>query len=249
MKKSILYKLVASIVLVSTISVSTTIANAQRISQENDKTIYEKSRKSTRLKKSDKNENYNKSNYSARSNNQKYKSYNQPKTYSKNDSYKKRQWNQARNLEAYKNQKNRNRGVVYTHPLSRDRFEGHKYPKQVYPHSRYKHFYNDRGHNCYQHDRYGRVILRFAVAPFVIRNNYGDYYYSDGDYYRFYPEVGYVHVEAPSSLYFSHLPEDCRWISHQGHEYYTNGELCFVRHPNGFKLVKNPIGIHLSLRF
>jgi hypothetical protein len=247
MKKSILYQLVASIVLVSAISVSTTSATAQRRSQENDKTIYQESNQSTRLKVSDRNEKDNRKTYSTRSDNQKKQSYKQQNAYLKNNSYQKGQSNKSQDLTVYKNQKNR--GVVYTQNSSGDGYENHKYPKQVYPHSRYKHFYNDRGHNCYQHDRYGQVILRFAVAPFVIRNSYGDYYYSKGDYYRFYPQIGYVQVEAPNSLYFSHLPDDCRGISHQGHEYYTNGELCFVRYRNGFKLVKNPIGIHLSLRF
>lgn len=251
MKKSVLYKWVASIVLVSTISVSTTSATAQRRSQENQKTSYADSKQSTRLRTVDLNNKNKKNTYSDRSNTKKYKSYSKQKAYSNQDTYRKGNSDRQRNLNAYHKERKGNQvsHAYRSYSSSGDRYKSNKYPKQVHPHSRYKHFYNDRGHNYYQHDRFGRVVLRFAVAPIIIRHNHGDYYYSYGEYYRFYPEVGYVRVEAPNSLYFSQLPDDCRWISHQGHEYYTNGELCFVRYRNGFKLVKNPIGIHLSIRF
>ena len=260
MRKSMLYKLTASIVLVSAIAVTTSSVSAQRRSNQNDKTRYEKPTKSTRLKDSDRKAKYNKNTYSSRSDrrsNTTSKQY--QKQYKKHSSHKKHN-SHGKSYSSHKNHSNtysykRNRRYSngsHAHKSyysSGDRYRSYRYPRTVHSRNSYKHYYNDHGHNCYRHDRYGNVVLRFAVAPVVIRHTYGDYYFSDGDYFRFYPEVGYVRVDAPSSLYFSYLPDNCRRISHHGGEYYTNGAICFVKGRNGFRLVNAPSGIHLSFRF
>ncbi|MBL4560618.1 MAG: hypothetical protein JKX79_06490 [Labilibaculum sp.] len=256
MRKSILYKLTASIVLVSAIAVSSTSVSAQRRSNQNNKQLYEEPNKSTRLRDSDRKEKYNKSSYSNRSNhtcNAASKKYKRQNTHYKNDRSNKGSSSHIRHADAYNYKKHRshNQGsyVRKSYYSSGDRYRSYRYAKSVHPHHSYKHFYNDHGHNCYRHNRYGNVVLRFAVAPLVIRHTYGDYFYSDGDYYRFYPEVGYVRVDAPNSLYFSYVPDNCQRVSHRGGEYYTNGDMCFVKSRRGFRLVNTPSGIHLSVRF
>jgi hypothetical protein len=256
MRKSMLYKLTASIVLVSAIAVTTSSVSAQRRSNKNDKQPYEEPSKSTRLRDSDRKAKYNKSRYSDRADNKSNtasKKYKKQNTHYKQDSYGKSHSSHKGHSNTYRYKKNRgyNNGS-YAHKSyssSGDRYRSHRYPKTVQPRHSYRHFYNDHGHNCYRHNRYGNVVLRFAIAPVVIRHTYGDYYFSDGDYYRFYPEVGYVMVDAPNSLYFSYVPENCQRVSHHGGEYYTNGDMCFVKSRKGFRLVNAPSGIHLSFRF
>ncbi|MDM8160747.1 hypothetical protein QUH73_13045 [Labilibaculum sp. K2S] len=251
MRKSVLYKLTASIVWVSAIAISTSSVSAQRRSQQYEKTRYEERNKSTRLKDADRKEKYNKSRYSDNSDRKKNNTSNKKSTkyykernikgysnHQKNGNYKHGDWNRNNRLYSKK-----------SYHSSGDRYRSYNYPKMVHTNQRYRNFYNNHGNNCYRHDRYGNVVLRFAVAPVVIRHSYGDYYFSDGDYYRFYPEVGYVVVDAPNSLYFSYVPDNCHRVLHHGNEYYTNGEIYFVKHRNGFRLENAPTGIHLSLRF
>ena len=253
MRKSVLYKLTASIVLVSAIAISTTSVSAQRRSQQNEKTRYEERNKSTRLKDADRNEKYNKSRYSDYSDRKKNNTPNKKSTKYHKERHANGYSGQYENGHVNSNKRwdrNHNGGShVKSYHSSGDRYRSYNYPKMVHPNQRYRNFYNNHGNNCYRHDRYGNVVLRFAVAPVVIRHSYGDYYFSDGDYYRFYPEVGYVVVDAPNSLYFSYVPDNCHRILHHGNEYYTNGDMCFVKYRNGFRLVSAPAGIHLSLRF
>ena len=253
MRKSVLYKLTASIVLVSAIAISTTSVSAQRRSQQNEKTRYEERNKSTRLKDADRNEKYNKSRYSDYSDQKRNNASNKKSAKYHKERSTKGYSSQYKNGHVNGNKRwdrNHNRGAhVKSYHSSGDRYRSYRYPKMVHTNQRYRNFYNDHGHNCYRHERYGNVVLRFAVAPVVIRHSYGDYYFSDGDFYRFYPEVGYVVVDAPNSLYFSYVPDNCHRILHHGNEYYTNGDMCFVKHRNGFRLVSAPAGIHLSLRF
>ncbi|PKQ61423.1 hypothetical protein BZG02_15840 [Labilibaculum filiforme] len=250
MKKSVLYKLTASIVLVAAIAISTSSASAQRRSEQKEKTRYEERNKSTRLTDADRSEKYNKSSYSDRSNSQKKNTSNKQSDYYKRD----RTSNKYSKNSNNGNSKHWDRSHNHTSPhksyySSGDRYMSYSYPKAVHSNKRYRNFYNQHGHNCYRHDRYGNVVLRFAAAPVVIRHTHGDYYFSDGDYYRFYPEVGYVMVDAPNSLYFSYVPDNCHRVSHRGNDYYTNGSIYFVKYRNGFRLVNTPGGIHLSLRF
>lgn len=248
-----LYKLTASIVLVSAIAVTTSSVSAQRRSNQNNKQRYEEPDKSTRLRDSDRKEKYNKSRYSDQSDhksNASFKKYKKQNAHYKQDRHGKSDKGHS-NTYNYKKNRGRDNGS-YAHKSyypSGDHYRSHRYPKTVHPHHSYRNFYNDHGHNCYQHNRYGNVVVRFAVAPLVIRHTYGDYYYSDGDYYRFYPEVGYVKVDAPNLLYFSYVPENCQRVSLHGGEYYTNGDICFVKSRKGFRLVNAPGGIHLSFRF
>ena len=253
MRKSILYKLTASIVLVSAIAVSSTSVIAQRRSNQNDKQRYEKSYKSTRLRDSDRKVKLNKNSYSDRSG---YKR----KATSKKAKKQNTHYNNERSVRGYsshgryadtynyKKHRGHNHGSYArkSYYSSGDRYRSSRYAKSV---RSYRHFYNNHGHNCYRHNRYGNVVLRFVVAPVVIRHTYGDYYYSDGDYYRFYSEVGYVRVDAPNTLYFSYLPDNCQRVSHHGGDYYTNGDVCFVKNRRGFRIVNAPTGIHLSVRF
>jgi len=240
MKKSVLYKLIAGTILVSAITISTPGISAQRRSQQNEKLRYQERNKPNRVRVYDRNKKHNKSNYTFRPDrkkNQDSKKYKKQHSGTHSNYYAKYHSNHQRSVNAYPQKQKNNYHSAYVHK------------KPVRPHARYRYFYNHYGHHVYHHDRFGDVVVRFAVYPVVISHRYGDYYFSDGDYYRFYPEIGYVLADAPNSLYFSYVPDDCRRISYHGDEYYTNGNICFVKHRKGYRLVKAPTGIHLSVRF
>lgn len=257
MIKAKIYKLVASIVLVSAISFSTSNANGQRRSSKNEKLRYEERNKTDRLRKYDGKEKYNRSNYSSGFNqdtdrvkkkHQKYNSQHKQQKYAKKSSNsnvdrKGKQKSFGHNSRAHKS---------YRHWDSRPKVRQHshrQHKRQIKSQSRYRHFYDRHGHTCYHHDRYGNVLIRFANEPLIISHPYGNYYFTNGVYYRFYKEVGYVLVDAPSSTYFSYVPHNCKQVRHQAGVYYTNGEICFVKHKNAYRLVKVPTNLQFSLHF
>jgi len=231
MRKSVIYKSLASIVLVATISVSTSDVFAQRRSHKEDKVRYEERKPSNRLRNYDRKEKFNKNTYHAKAKHQRN---------NHSQAYKTQKHHQYKHMKSYARKS-------YAKPY----YDHHSsyYPRHNRPHYRYRPFYNRYGNRCYYHKRYGDVVIRFAVEPTVIPYEYGDYYFSDGDYYKYYPEVGYVMVDAPNSLYFSYLPNTCHRMVHSGNVYYTDGNLSFMRYRRGFRLVKTPARIQLSFRF
>ncbi len=236
MKKFVFYKLITGIVLVSAIILSGSFANAQRRSSKENKTRYEERNKTNVLRNYDRSDRYNKSTYRADRKHAKSKTYGPEKNISKH----------------HKNYKAHRGNQHYANKHYRKHRSNHKhgyYSKHLNSHNRSPYFYNNYGHSCYHHTRYGDVVMRFASEPLVIRYRNGKYFYSEGYYYRFYPEIGFVVVNPPSSVYFSYIPDNCRRVSHHGNVYYSNGDLCFERHRKGFRLVKAPLGIHLSLKF
>jgi len=80
------------------------------------------------------------------------------------------------------------------------------------------------------------VVVRFAVSPVVIEHYDGDFYYAGGLYYHFYPEIGYVRVEAPHTVCFGDIPHDCERVSYRGGVYFQVGDLRFVKDHRGFHL-------------
>jgi hypothetical protein len=248
MRTSKYYKLFASIVLVSTITMSATNLFAQRRTYKEEATRYDERRRNMPLHDYNKRDKYNKSKYIHRNNNRGHKHENNDKKshhkYHKHYSHKK-----------YNHHKHHRHGHVEHRCYRGDHYRGYhahhrKYHHKYHtPHYRYKHYYNRYGHSCYNHSRYGEVIWRFASEPRVIHHRDGDYYYSDGCYYKYYPEFGFVHVDVPNAVYFSRLPDDCHRVRVHGEVYYTDGDLCFVRHRKGFRLIKAPTGIHFSLKF
>ncbi|RUT73388.1 hypothetical protein [Ancylomarina longa] len=231
MRNSKSYKLLASIVLVASISVSSANVFAQRRSHKEDKVRYEERKPSNRLRTYDRKEKYNKNTYQAKAKHQRNHH---------SQAYKKQKYHQYKHVKSYARR-----------PYAKHYYDRHAryYPRHNQVHYRYRQFYNQYGNRCYNHNRYGDVVIRFAVEPTVIPYQYGDYYFSEGDYYKYYPEVGYVMVDAPRSLYFSYLPNTCRRMIHSGNVYYTDGDLCFVKYRRGFRLVKTPARIQLSFRF
>ena len=254
MKKSVLYKAITGTVLVAATLLSGNYVNAQRKSSRDNNNLHEDRYKSTRLRPEDRTEKVNKSTYRIRNNNDSKKSHkaNRVKSYYRDHHSK------SHELHKY-NHKKYHKKHQYKHKAHKGynkhgykhykKYRHYKHHHQHYNYHRYRHFYNHHGHSCYHHSRYGNVVVRFACEPIVIHHRYGDYYYADRYYYRYYPEIGFIEVEPPRAVYFSYIPDDCQRVTVHGDVYYTNGELCFVRHRKGFRLVSAPSGFHLSVKF
>lgn len=235
MKKSAIKMLVTSTVLVSTIIFSGSSLLAQRRSQQNEKIRYEEKNQSKRLREYNRNERYNQSDY--RSKNDQQRNQN-GKKYSKINS------------EKYKNGNRYGHAKPITADHARCNGKNHHYVDRDFHNNReVRRYYYNKGHRWYHHPRFGNVVVRFAVDPFVIHHQQGDFYYSDGLYYRFYPEIGYVVVDVPESIYFECLPDNYARVSYNGNVYFTDGDLCFVHYQKGFRLIKAPSGIHFAIRF
>lgn len=214
------YRLLASIVLVSTLTTYTTSLFAQRRSYNEEATRYEERK---RNKSFDENNNRNKSKRSSYNYNDDHRSQRHDSKYNNNKSnYHKNNHNAHKKHNGYKYHKPGH--VEYRHYHGDHYRANHRHQEPYY---RHKYYYNKHGHSCYNHSKYGQVIWRFSCEPRVIHHQSGDYYYTNGSYYRFYPELGFILVEAPSTVYFSHLPNDCHRVKVHGGVYYTDGDLCF----------------------
>ena len=215
MRRSIIKKLVASIVLVSAIIFSGLPTFAQHRSYKDERNRNEK-RKYTKRTKGYKNNK--KRDYHAKS----HKKHRQHNRYSKV---------RARHYggDRYYNDrivKHRNK-----HRYNRYAHRGHNYHKHGV-----RSYYKRHGHRCYSHSRFGNVVVRFSVKPTIINHCDGDYYYSSGRYYQHYHEIGYVMVNAPESVCFDDIPDACERISHRGSIYFRLGDLSFVQDRGGFRL-------------
>jgi len=117
-------------------------------------------------------------------------------------------------------------------------YRHNKHVHHTYRHPKHSshHYYKRHGHRCYSHSRFGDVVVRFAVAPIVIRHHEGDYYYTNGIYYQFYPEIGYVRVNMPESVCFDDFSDDCERVSYRGGVYFRLGDLYFKKDHRGFHL-------------
>lgn len=224
--------LIAGIVLVSIIIFSGFSLLAQRRSQQNEKIRYEEKNQPNRLREYNSKERYNQSDYQSKNDqprNQNEKKYSKINTEQNNNGY----------VHAKRTAADHSRY---------DRENRHYASRSFHNNHEVRHYYN-KGHSWYHHPRFGNVVVRFAVDPFVIHHQQGDFYYSDGLYYRFYPEIGYVVVDVPESIYFECLPDNYARVSYNGNVYFTDGDLCFVHHQKGFRLIKAPSGIHFAIRF
>lgn len=120
-----------------------------------------------------------------------------------------------------------------------------------YPHN-VKHYSHKRAHRPHRysyHPRYGRVVVAFGTTPLRFTNDYGRYYYSNGDYYRYHSGVGYILVDAPREMYFRDLPEGYHRVKVRDRVYYRCGDQYFSHGNKGFHLVAQPDGIHLGVSF
>ena len=247
MKTTKYYKLLASIVLVSTLTTYTTSLFAQRRSYNEEATRYEERKRNKSFHENQNRDRSKRSSYkdNRRSQRHDHKYNNKKSHYHKHDHYV------HKKHKGYKHHKYHKHGHIEYKHYHDDHYRGHHryHHRHHAPYYRHKHYFNKHGHSCYNHSRYGQVIWRFACKPRVIHHHSGDYYYTNGCYYRYYPEFGFIHVEAPRTVYFSHLPNDCHRIKVHGGVYYTDGDLCFVRHRKGFRLVTMPEGIHFSIQF
>ena len=215
MRRSIIKKLVASIVLVAAIIFSGLPTFAQHRSHQDERNRHEK-RKYTKRTKGHKHDK--KRDYHAKS----HKKDRQQDKYSK---VKTRHYGGDR----YHNDR-----VVSRHDSHRYNSRaqrGHNHHKQVA-----RRYYKRHGHRCYAHPRYGNVVVKFSVRPTIINHCDGDYYYARGRYYQYYPEFGYIRVDAPESICFDAVPDACERVSYRGGVYFRLGDLSFVKDGRGFRL-------------
>lgn len=225
MRRSILKKLAASIVLVTAIIFSGLPVFAQHRSHQDEKHYHDKKAYSKRTKDNRRN---NKKDYHSRSHK---KNRHHDERYSK---VKSRRYH-GDHYDGYRIKRH------HTHRPAKHIYRSHAHNKHVYhAHGHHKHvshrYYKRHGHRCYAHPGYGNVVVRFAVAPIVINHYDGDFFYTDGLYYQYYPEVGYVRVEAPNSIYFGGIPDKCERVSCRGQVYFKFGDLRFVKDGRGFRL-------------
>ena len=109
---------------------------------------------------------------------------------------------------------------------------------------------NDHEHqNYYNHPSYGRVYNHFENNPIVFRNQYGDYYYSGNNFYRYHDGIGYCLSEPPRHQYYRNLPVECNRVYVNGQVFFRNGDLFFELSPRGYVLVPSPFNVQFAIRF
>ncbi|WP_372641445.1 DUF6515 family protein [Ancylomarina sp.] len=213
MRRSIIKKLVASIVLVAAIIFSGLPTFAQYRSHKDERKENSKYTKRTKGHKHDKKKDYH------------------AKSHKKNNHHDKYSKVKTRH---YDGDRYHNDRVVTRH-------DNHRYNSRANRgHNHHKHaarrYYKRHGHRCYAHPRYGNVVVKFSVRPTIINHCDGDFYYVRGRYYQYYPELGYIRVDAPEAACFDHIPDGCERVSHRGGVYFRLGDLSFVKDGRGFRL-------------
>ncbi|RZT91095.1 hypothetical protein EV201_3306 [Ancylomarina subtilis] len=216
MRRSILKKLVAGTVLVTAIIFSGLPTFAQHRSHQDERGRHEKSKYTKRTKE---NKHDNKRNYHAKSH--------------KKDRHQDKQYSKVRTRHYDGDHYHNDRIVRHRH---HDRYDRHVHQGHNHHKHAVRRYYKHHGHRCYAHPRYGDVVVRFSVRPTIINHCDGDFYYARGRYYQYYPEVGYVRVEAPESVCFDHIPDACERVSYRGGIYFRLGDLSFVKDGRGFRL-------------
>jgi len=89
---------------------------------------------------------------------------------------------------------------------------------------------------AYHHPKYGNVYRHFYSKPVRLRHAHGDIYYHSGNYYTYYPNVGYVGIVAPGTYIFASLPGRYERFHSGGHLYFRVGNMVFERCQQGFRL-------------
>lgn len=108
---------------------------------------------------------------------------------------------------------------------------------------------NHAKYNYSDHPKYGRVYSRFEHNPLVFKNQYGDYYYSGNNFYKYHKGIGYGVVEPPRHVYFRHLPDNYERVYVNGSMFYRTSNLFFQLSPRGYVLVPSPIQLRITARF
>lgn len=215
MRRSIIKKLVASIVLVAAIIFSGLPTFAQHRSHQDERNRKEKSEYTKRTKghKHDNKKDYH------------------TKSHKKNNHHDKYSKVKTRHYDGDRYHNDRVVRHHDNHRYNRHANHGHNHHKQVA-----RRYYKRHGHRCYAHPRYGNVVVKFSVRPTIINHCDGDFYYARGRYYQYYPELGYIRVDAPESICFEDVPDACERVSYRGGVYFRLGDLSFVKDGRGFRL-------------
>lgn len=147
------------------------------------------------------------------------------------------------NREYYSNRDYKTKGNAHWNKSAKHS-KKHHYSKQQW-NNYYKH---DRKY-AYHHPKYGNVYRQFHVNPVRIHHHaHGDYYFYGGHYYRHQHGIGYVRIEIPRHMVFTHLPFQCELVRVGPHVYYRYGDMYFERYSHGYRLAPS-IGIQFSAHF
>ncbi len=178
----------------------------------------------------------------------------QRREYKKNSSEKYEKGHRDHDRGAYHSGKHDNRKEVDRRNDDRRAYQNHKCNDGDRYRSRDRRYdwddYSSRYHNRYEyhHPKYGHVYRKFQRNPIRLHHNHGDFYFYGGNYYRFYPRVGYVRVEVPRNLIFVDLPFRCERVRIGGIYYYRHNDILFERCDHGYRLAPG-ININLSAHF
>lgn len=106
----------------------------------------------------------------------------------------------------------------------------------------------DDSRYAYRHPQYGNVYKRFHEAPMRLKYAHGDLYYHGGNYYRYYPRVGYVRIAVPAGQVFVDLPGRYERVHYGGHLYFRVGDLTFEHCDHGYRLAPQ-FSLNLTAHF
>lgn len=110
------------------------------------------------------------------------------------------------------------------------------------------------GYNHYHHPRtystWGYPApWKYSRNAYVFRHEHGDFFFYHNRFYRYSPVHGYYVVNYPSGMIFTYLPVGYREVLIDGIMYYRYGDIYFEATPVGYRIVRPPNGIYISMQF
>ena len=147
---------------------------------------------------------------------------------------------------------NRNRGQVRSDRDYQPKGKAHwskSAKSSKYSKKQWNSYYKHNRKYAYHHPKYGHVYKRFHINPVRIHHHaHGDYYFYGGHYYRHHHGIGYVRIEIPRHMVFSHLPFQCELVRVGPQVYYRYGDMYFERYAHGYRLAPT-VSIQFSAHF
>ena len=126
------------------------------------------------------------------------------------------------------------------------------YKKQYPEHENYKvykkHYVHVTPHYYKKH--YHHAPWTYYNYPVVFyHNDFGEYYFHNGRFYRYDRRYGYFTVDLPLHIYFRTIPTGYRRVYINGHLYYQYSDIYFRYTPFGYQIVPRSSGIYISASF
>jgi hypothetical protein len=90
---------------------------------------------------------------------------------------------------------------------------------------------------------------KYARHARVFRRDCGDYYYYQGNFYRYHPSLGYFIINFPADVIFTFLPAGYEEIYIDGRLYFRYGDIYFEYTPEGYRIIPRPFEVNLTWQF